>query len=70
MPPPDEKLRRLVHDFRNDLSAIDLQAAYIAEIADAPEVLAELARLREIIAATAARLRRTVKPAPSQEPAN
>jgi len=58
MPPPDDPLRRLAHDFRNDLSGIDLQAAYIAEIADEPEVLAELARLREIIADTAARLRR------------
>jgi len=53
---PDIPLPRLVgfvkqvtHDVRNGLNAIDLQAAFIAEIAGNGEVADELSKLRKII---------------------
>ncbi len=52
-------VRQLTHDVRNGLSAIDLETAFIAEIATDDEVLAELHKLREMIADTAKMLRRT-----------
>lgn len=52
-------VRQLTHDVRNGLSAIDLETAFITEIAADEEVLAELHKLREMIADTAKMLRRT-----------
>lgn len=67
-PPPSEKpipvervakfVRQLTHDVRNGLSAIDLETAFIAEIATDDEVLGELHKLREMISDTAKMLRR------------
>lgn len=51
-------IRQLTHDVRNGLSAIDLETAFIAEISTDEEVLAELQKLREMIAETAKMLRR------------
>jgi len=38
-------VRQLTHDVRNGLSAIDLETAFIAEIATDEEVLAETRKL-------------------------
>ena len=51
-------VRQLTHDVRNGLSAIDLETAFIAEIATEPEVLAEIRKLREMVTDTAQMLRR------------
>ena len=51
-------VRQLTHDVRNGLSAIDLETAFIAEIATEPEVLAEVRKLREMVTETAQMLRR------------
>ena len=50
-------IRQLTHDVRNGLSAIDLETAFIAEIATDEEVLGELRKLREMVAETAKMLR-------------
>jgi len=50
-------IRQLTHDVRNGLSAIDLEAAFIAEIATEKDVLAETRKLRDMIAETAQLLR-------------
>ena len=50
-------IRQLTHDVRNGLSAIDLETAFIAEIATEEEVLAEIRKLREMVAETAMLLR-------------
>jgi signal transduction histidine kinase len=42
-------VRQVTHDVRNGLNAIDLQAAFIAEIATDAEVSAEMAKLRRIV---------------------
>ena len=42
-------VRQLSHDFRNHLGAIDLQSAFIAELAEDPELLAEVKKLREMV---------------------
>ena len=51
-------IRLLTHDVRNGLSAIDLETAFIAEIATDPEVLAEVRKLREMVTESATMLRR------------
>ncbi len=50
-------VRQLTHDVRNGLSAIDLETAFIAEIAADEEVLGETRKLREMISETAKMLR-------------
>lgn len=50
-------VRQLTHDVRNGLSAVDLEAAFISEISADEEVLAELRKLREMVADTARMLR-------------
>ena len=50
-------IRQLTHDVRNGLSAIDLETAFIAEIATDEEVLAELRKVREMVSDTAKMLR-------------
>ena len=67
LPTPNEQLvplervakfvRQLTHDVRNGLSAIDLETAFIAEIATDQEVLDEIRKLREMVAETAKMLR-------------
>lgn len=43
-------VKQIAHDVRNGLNAIDLQSAYIAEIAGEGEVAQELAKLRKMVA--------------------
>lgn len=50
-------IRQLTHDVRNGLSAADLEAAFVEEISADAEVLAEIRKLREMIADTAKMLR-------------
>lgn len=49
-------LRQLIHDLRNHLNAGELQSAYIAEIADSPELKEEVQRLRGMISELGANL--------------
>ena len=42
-------LRQLSHDLRNDLNAIELQSAYIGELAQDQELTNEIKRLREVV---------------------
>jgi K+-sensing histidine kinase KdpD len=44
-------VRQLSHDLRNDLNAIELQSAYIAELAQDQELTGEIKRLREVVSA-------------------
>jgi K+-sensing histidine kinase KdpD len=43
-------IRQLAHDLRNSLNAAELQAAYLAEVAESAELKEEVKRLREMIA--------------------
>lgn len=52
-------IRQLTHDVRNGLSAIDLEAAFIAELVTDPEVADELRKLRKMVANAAKTLRDT-----------
>jgi K+-sensing histidine kinase KdpD len=42
-------VRQLSHDLRNDLNAIELQSAYIAELTQDQDLQREIKRLREVI---------------------
>jgi K+-sensing histidine kinase KdpD len=42
-------LRQLSHDLRNQLNAVELQSAFLAEIATDPEIKEEIARLRKMV---------------------
>jgi K+-sensing histidine kinase KdpD len=42
-------VRQLSHDLRNDLNAIELQSAYIAELTQDQELTSEIRRLREVV---------------------
>src|SRR5512132_1555398 len=42
-------VRQLTHDLRNDLNAIELQSAYIGELAQDQELTTEIRRLREVV---------------------
>jgi K+-sensing histidine kinase KdpD len=42
-------VRQLSHDLRNDLNAIELQSAYIGELAQDQELTSEIKRLREVV---------------------
>jgi K+-sensing histidine kinase KdpD len=42
-------VRQLSHDLRNDLNAIELQSAYIGELAQDQELTDEIKRLREVV---------------------
>ena len=42
-------VRQLSHDLRNDLNAIELQSAYIGELAEDQELTSEIKRLREVV---------------------
>ena len=65
-------LRLLSHDVRNELGALDLEAAYIAQAADDPATAAEAKKLRKIVTEAAVKMKRlsasvgriTVKPQP------
>ena len=51
-------VRQLSHDLRNDLNAIQLQSAYIAELEKNEELQGEIKRLREMVSRMAATLQR------------
>src|SRR5437879_10816201 len=51
-------IRQLSHDLRNDLNAIELQSAYIAELEKNEELQGEIKRLREMVSGLASTLRR------------
>lgn len=42
-------VRQLGHDLRNNLNAVELQSAYLAELAEGGELKGEIQRLREMI---------------------
>jgi signal transduction histidine kinase len=50
-------IRQITHDVRNGLSAVDLEAAFIAELIADPEATEELRRLRGMVTATAKALK-------------
>jgi K+-sensing histidine kinase KdpD len=60
VPMPDvvKFVRQLGHDLRNHLGAVELQAAYIAEIAEDPELKEEVKRMRAMISEMGASLQR------------
>src|SRR5438477_13058582 len=41
-------VRQLSHDIRNNLNAVELQSAYLAELAEEGEMKGEIQRLREM----------------------
>lgn len=49
MPAIIKFLRQLGHDLRNHLNAAELQAAFIAELTEDPEITSEIKRLRSIV---------------------
>jgi K+-sensing histidine kinase KdpD len=51
-------VRQLSHDLRNDLNALELQSAYIAELAQDQELQTEIKRLREVASAFYSTLQR------------
>ena len=42
-------VRQLSHDLRNDLNALELQSAYIAELTQDQQLTSEIKRLREVV---------------------
>jgi K+-sensing histidine kinase KdpD len=58
MPDVVKFVRQLSHDLRNHLNAAELQAAYIAEIAEDSEVKEEIKRLRAMISEVGTSLQR------------
>ena len=51
-------IRQLSHDLRNDLNALELQSAYIAELTQDQELQTEMKRLREVVSALNSTLQR------------
>jgi K+-sensing histidine kinase KdpD len=51
-------VRQLSHDLRNDLNAIELQSAYISELAQDQELQSEIKRLREVVSGLNSTLQR------------
>lgn len=49
MPDVVKFLRQLSHDLRNHLNAVELQSAYLADLAEEPELKEEVKRLRAMI---------------------
>ena len=49
-------VRQLAHDLRNHLNAAELQSAYLAEIAEEPELKEEINRLRTMVSEVGANL--------------
>lgn len=58
MPDVVRFVRQLGHDLRNHLNAAELQSAYLAEIAEDPELKEEIKRLRAMISEMGASLQR------------
>jgi K+-sensing histidine kinase KdpD len=51
-------VRQLSHDIRNNLNAVELQSAFLAELAEDPEMKNEVQRLREMISQIGTSLQR------------
>jgi K+-sensing histidine kinase KdpD len=51
-------VRQLCHDIRNNLNAVELQSAYLAELAEDPELKNEIQRLREMTSQVGVNLQR------------
>jgi K+-sensing histidine kinase KdpD len=51
-------VRQLSHDLRNDLNALELQSAYIAELTEDRELQNEIKRLREVVSDVNSTLKR------------
>lgn len=51
-------IRQLGHDIRNNLNAVELQSAYLAELAEGEEMKSEVKRLREMVSEVGASLQR------------
>jgi K+-sensing histidine kinase KdpD len=51
-------VRQLSHDLRNDLNALELQSAYIAELTQNQELTSEIKRLREVVSVLNSTLQR------------
>ena len=51
-------VRQLSHDIRNNLNAVELQSAYLAELAEEGEIKGEIQRLREMTAQIGTSLQR------------
>jgi K+-sensing histidine kinase KdpD len=51
-------VRQLSHDLRNDLNALELQSAYIAELTEDQELQTEVKRLREVVSDVNSTLKR------------
>jgi K+-sensing histidine kinase KdpD len=51
-------VRQLTHDLRNDLNALELQSAYIAELTQDQDLQTEIKRLREVTSALYSTLQR------------
>jgi signal transduction histidine kinase len=51
-------VRQLSHDIRNNLNAVELQSAYLAELAEETEMKNEIQRLREMVSEVGANLQR------------
>ena len=49
-------VRQLAHDLRNHLNAAELQSAYLAEVAEEPELKEEIKRLRTMVSEVGANL--------------
>jgi K+-sensing histidine kinase KdpD len=54
-------VRQLSHDLRNDLNAIELQSAYIAELTQDQDLANEVKRLREVVTGMNSTLQRLSK---------
>jgi K+-sensing histidine kinase KdpD len=54
-------IRQLSHDLRNDLNAIELQSAYVGELAQDQELQSEINRLRKIVSGLNSTLQRLSK---------
>jgi K+-sensing histidine kinase KdpD len=54
-------IRQLSHDLRNDLNAIELQSAYISELAQDEELQSEIKRLRDVVSGVNSSLERLSK---------
>ena len=54
-------IRQLSHDLRNNLNAIELQSAYIAELATSEDLKTDIKSLREMVASLALSLQKLAK---------
>src|SRR3954469_1270813 len=65
-------LRQLSHDLRNQLNAVELQSAFLAELATDPETQEEIKRLRQMVSECGSTLQklttRVNPPAPNLTP--